>query len=742
MRYLPSTFVPLLLLLFAFQSPQDALRQHSEAAEAQRRAGNFVVAEREYRAVLAEGYGKLGKVYAAEKKYPQAITALESATLYRPDSQEVLIDLAIAYFDAEQYEKALEPLGKALSVNPQSAGARHMLGKSYFMLGEFGKSAAELQAALNITPNDSDIAYTLGLACLKQHRLAPAQQIYERMLRQLGDRPQLRIVFGRAYRETGFLSEAIEEFKRAIALDNHFPRAHYYLGLTYLLKEGSSGLTAAEQEFKVELDFHPEEFYANYYLGIIHLESRKWDLAAGLLEKAVLAQPTNPDPYFHLSQALLATRKYTEAIAALRKSIALNPSLGHNNYQVATAHYRLGQALLKTGQHEAAQQELQVAADLKSKSFKLDKEKNDLYLNAATQTEQKGKFPEMVSAEGVIAESNSPDARTTTELKSGEAYYSEVIATAHNEIGLLLADRGDFKAATEQFGLAARWNPQLQGLNFNWGLAAFKAEQYKEAISPLENELNARPTNAQAKQLLGLSYFMLENYAKTSELLADVIAAGSGNVGVYYTLALALIKEGKSEKADQVIQQMVAIGGNTPQLHILFGQAYDEQGLTGKALEELQLALKLDSKTPMVHYYSGLIYIKAGKFDEAAREFDSELALNPNDVTAKYHLAFVLLANQKIERGIKVMKEVIQLKPDYAEAHYELGKVLLQQGAVREAVEQLEIAARLKPVESYVHYQLGRAYLAAGRKAEGEGQLEISKQLKEKERSQTTPKAP
>jgi tetratricopeptide (TPR) repeat protein len=739
LRYQPSTFFPLLLLLFVFQSPQDALRQHSEAAEAQRRAGNFVLAEREYTAVLAEGYGKLGKVYSAEKKYQQAITALESATLYRPDSQEVLIDLAIAYFDAERYEKALEPLGKALSLNPQSAGAHHMLGKSYFMLGDFVKSAAELQTALKITPSDYDIAYTLGLAYLKQHQLAPTQQIFERMLRQLGDRPQLRVIFGRAYRETGFLAEAIEEFKKAVALDPHFPRAHYYLGLTYLLKDGASRLPDAEQEFKIELNSHPDEFFANYYLGIVYLMNRKWEPAISLLQKAVLIQPTNPDPYFHLGQAYQAIERYTEAIEALRKSIALNPSLNHNDYQVATAHYRLGQSLLKAGQNEAAQKELQLSAELKSKSLQRDKERNELYLNAANLHEQNSKFPEMVSAEGVIAESNSIDARAAKELKDGEIYYSKVIATTHNEIGLLRADRGDFKSATEQFALAAKWDSQLEGLNFNWGLAAFKAELYKEATGPLEKELSAHPANVQAKQLLGLSYFMLENYAKTSQLLAEVIAVKSSNVGVYYTLALSLIKEGKQERANQVIQQMVVLGGDTPQLHILLGQAYDEQGETAKALEELRLALSLDSRTPMVHYYSGLIYIKAGKFDEAAKEFENELVLNPGDVQAKYHLAFVLINQQKTGAGIKLMREVIQLKPDFADAYYELGKALLQQGEVADAVGNLEVAAKLAPDKSYVHYQLGRAYLAAGRKAEGENHLETSRLLKEKERRQTKP---
>jgi tetratricopeptide (TPR) repeat protein len=737
-RYLLS-FFPLLLLLSVFQSPQDSLRQHSEAADAQRRAGNLAAAEREYTAVLAEGYGKLGKVYSAEKKYQQAISVLESATLYRPDSQEALIDLAIAYFDAEQYEKALKPLGRALSNNPQSAGAHHMLGKTYFMLGDFARSTAELQTALKITPNDYDVAYTLGLAYLKQHQFAPAQQIYERMLKQFGDRAQLRIIFGRGYRETGFLAEAIEEFKKAVALEPNFPRAHYYLGLTYLLKDGAARLPDAEREFKIELNSHPDEYFANYYLGIVSLIDRKWDLAIPLLQKAVRIQPANSDPYFQLGQAYQGAEKYLEAIEAFKKSIALNPELSHNDYQVATAHYRLGQSLLKGGQREEADKELQLAAELKSKSLKLDKEKSELYLNAADLHERNSKFPEMVSSEGVVADSNVPDVRTSEELKNGAVYYSKVIARAHNEIGLLRADRADFRAATEQFALAARWDSQLQGLNFNWGLAAFKAELYKDATNPLEKELSANPGNLQAKQLLGLSYFMLENYAKTSELLSDVIVAKPFNVGVYYTLALSLIKEGKKDKADLVIQQMVAIGGDTPQLHILLAQAYEGQGETAKALEELQLALSLDSKTPMAHYYSGLVYVKTGKFAEAAKEFESELTLNPGNVQAKYNLGFVMLAQQNTVDGIKLLREVIQVKPDFADAHYELGKALLQKGDIKDAVADLELAAKLAPDKPHVHYQLGRAYLAAGRKTEGENHLEISRQLKEKERRQTNP---
>ena len=737
--YLRSTFLPLLLLLIVFQAPQDTLRQHYEAAEAHRRAGNLTAAEAEFQAILGEAYGKLGKIYSAQKAYRDATAALENAVLYRPDNQEVLVDLAIAYFDTGQYKKALEPLGRALARDPQSAGAHHMMGKTAFMLGDFATATSELETALKLAPKDYDITYTLGLAYLKQRKFAPAKQLYDRMLSELGDRPQLHIIFGRAYRETEFLPESIEEFRKAITLDPHFPRAHYYLGLTYLLKDGTARIKEAAEEFKVELKSNPNEFFANYYLGIVDIIEREWEPAISFLQKASRIQPNNPDPYFHLGQAYQAIEQHERAIEVLRKAIALNPYLGHNDNQVTTAHYRLGQSLIKLGRTEEGEKELKTASELKSKGFKRDQEKTAAYLSSASMQEQNAKFLELDSAAGIVAESEGPDKKTSEELKTRAAYYAQVVASAHNHIGLLRAERQDFRAAAEQFSLAAKWNPQLDGINFNRGLAAFKAELYKEAVPPLEDELKAHPNNIPAKKLLGQSYFMLENYAKASQVLAEIVATQTGDVGLYYMLSLSLAKQGKKAAADRVIQQMVMMGGNSPQLHILLGQAYYSQGETARALEELKTALTLDKGLRLAHYYSGLIYQKLGKLDEAVQEFEAELALHPGDIQTLYNLGFVLLSRQETERGLKLIREAIQLRPDFGDAHYELGKALLQKGETKEAIEHLEMAVKLDPNKPHVHYQLGRAYLAAGRKADGETQLELSRSLKEKERNQTNP---
>jgi tetratricopeptide (TPR) repeat protein len=730
--YSRSTFLALLLLLVPFQKPGDSFQRHYENAEAQHRAGNLAAAQAEYAIILAEAYHKLSAVYSAQANPKQAIVALESATTYAPYSQEVLIDLAIAYFHNEDYKKALAPLNTVIVRDPKSTAAHHMLGKTHFMLGEFDKSTSELEFALSLAPKDYDVAYTLGLAYLKQRKLGPARELYDRMIEKLGDRPQLRVLIGRAYRETGYLTEAIDEFKKAITLDARFPRVHYYLGLTYLLRDGVSRLGDAVAEFKIELAAHPEEFFANYYLGIASTVDRNWAVAIPFLRKASEIQPNNADPYYFLGQAYLGLEKYEEAIEVLRKSISLNPYLQHNDYQVTNAHFRLGQTLLKVGKTEEGQKELKIAADLKSKAFKRDEAKVEAFTNA----DDRNKFPELVLPEGVIGESSPVDEKAKQELKSSETYYTKVIGSAHNNVGLLWAERKDFRAASEQFRLAARWDPQLKGINFNWGLACYKAELFQEAISPLEKELQDQPTNFSAKQLLGLSYFMTDNYLQASALLTEVVANKPNEAALYYPLALSLIKQGKKEEANQVIQQMLTMGGSSPQLHILLSQASYDQGDSAKALEELRTALALDDKVRLAHYYTGVIYLKLGRFEEAKKEFGAELALNPNDVQAKYHLGYVLLANQEIEPGLKLMREVIQIKPDFADAHYEMGKALLQKGDVKAAVERLEIAAKLDPQKSHVHYQLGRAYLAAGRKTEGDKELGISRELKEKERGQ------
>jgi pentatricopeptide repeat protein len=732
-----ATVIPCLLFLFVCQTPQETIRKHYETAEAQRVAGNLAAAEAEYIEILGEGYEQLGKMYLALDEHRRAITVLEAAAAYRPNSPAVLIDLAIAYYGAQQYAKVLAPANKALAIDGDNPGAHQMLGKAFFMLGDLEKSIAELKTAAKLSPNDLDVAYTLGIAYLRNRQTAEAKQLYESMIKEFGERPQLHVVIGRAYRQSGLLPEAAAEFKKAIALDPRLPRAHYYLGITYLLDEGQTKLDEALAEFQIEVAANPDEFFANYYLGVVYIFQRKWDLAVTFLQKASTIQPNNPDPYFQLGQAYQELNKHAQAIEVLKKAIALNPDLGHNKGQVTTAHHRLGQSLIKIGQTAAGQRELQISSDLKAQAFKLEQEvqKGAPDMSTAKLADQGQDSLDLASGSSAVSLSNELG-DSKPQLQSSEAYYQKVVATAHNNVGLLRGERQEFRAAAEQFALAARWDPQQDGVNYNLGLAYYKSGSYKQATAPLETEVNAHPANRPATLLLGMSWFNVGNYARASELLAGVLEPQSSNIDIYYALASALVKQGKMDVADRVIEQMKTISGDSAQLHLLLGEEYYAKGNIAGALEELAEVGTSNSHTLLVHRYAGLLYLQLNKRGEAMREFDRELALSPSDVQAKYYLADVLLAGKDVERGLKLIREVIQDWPQYADARFVLGKALLQRGERAAGIDNLENAVKLDPEKPEFHYQLGQAYVSAGRQAEGRSQIEIAKQLS-KTRDQT-----
>ncbi len=733
-----SNIISCFLFLLVYQSPQDTIRQHYRLAEAARHAGNLDAAESEYAAILGEGYERLGRIYSARSDYQLAVPVLEAAQKYRPNSPAVLVDLAIAYFGAQQYERAIVPASKAIAIAPDSAGAHQMLGKTYFMLGEMGKSITELEAAAKLAPGDIDVVYTLGIAYLRNRQPDAAKQLYNSLIKLFGDKPQLHVIIGRAYRQSGLLTDAAQEFKKAIALDPSFPRAHYYLGITYLLDEGQSKTSEALEEFKIEVAANPDEFFANYYLGVVYNFQRQWEPAIAFLQKASTIQPNNPDPYFQLSQAHQELNNHERALEVLRKAIALNPNLAHNKGQVTTAHHRLAQSLLKTGQTEAGLKELQIASDLKAQAFRLEQEiQTGAPGMGGPRLFDSGKdLLELGSVDHSSVLVKDSDESAKQEMQSSEAYYKKIIGTAHNNVGLLRGERQDFLAAAEQFALAAKWEPQQKGLDYNLGLAYYKSQSYKQAALPLENELKIHPGNRPAAVLLGMTLFRLGNYARASELLSGVVDQQSTDISIYYALGSSLIKQRKTDEADRVIGKIRTIAGDAPQLHLLLAEKYDASGVSTRALAELSEVATSESNTPLVHYNAGLLYLKLGKRDEAMKEFERELVLNPNDPEARFVLGDMLLAGKNVERGLALMREVIQARPEHAGARYALGKALLQKGDTAGAIDNLERASKLEPERPELHYQLGQAYIAGGRKTEGKREIDLSKQLRS--RSQTT----
>jgi tetratricopeptide (TPR) repeat protein len=615
-----------LLPPLSFNSPQDAtVGQRYEAAQELARAGKLAEAEIELKAILAAEYRALTKIYGALMNREQALEAAAAATNYQSTNSDLLIELAMAYLEAAQFDKALDPLLRAARLQPNNADVHRTLGKTYFALGDYEKSARALEVAVKLAPKDFNSSFTLAITYLQQRQFAAARRVFDSMIAEFGEHPQIHIAIGRAFREAGRLPEAIEEFKRAIALNSQFPGAHYNLGLAYLWNEGASAVASAEEEFKIELVTNPNDFFSNYYLGITCIFQRKWELAIDFLRTASRIQPNNADPYFQLGQAYQELQKHDQAIDVLKKAIDLNPDLAHNKFQVTTAHYRLAMSLLQTGQTEAGRKELQVASELKARAFEITQSlsSGQSTMGASRLPDENDQKPQTRSLPGATETRNPLDQKTRSELEANEAQLTKILSALHNSLGLVQAGRQNLAGAAVEFRLAKRWNPQQVGLDYNLGLAYFRAELYREALAPLESEIKANPTNIQARWLLGLSYFNTREYSRAAVLLHDVLSSGSTNVELWYALASSLIKEQKIDAAENVIERMTALTGTTPRLHVLQGQLHYARGNIEGAIASLEIAVKLEPENADFHYELSRAYIAAGRREEGKREKDT-----------------------------------------------------------------------------------------------------------------------
>jgi tetratricopeptide (TPR) repeat protein len=723
----------------AQQSPPtaDPLNQHYSAAQTFQLGGDFERAEAEYHQVLALALQRMGDLLAAEQNdSEEAVRVLQEAVAAEPAYAEARIDLALVYFRAGRLEKASAEAAEVVKADPRNVRALQVLGNVEFAQGNFASAEEHLHAALGIHL-DFGTAYSLALAYLSQHKLAETKFLFDEILNDMGSTPELHVLLGRAYRETGYLDEAIREFKKAIELDPRYPRVHYYLALAYLAQGEKERFPTARPLFEQELAINPKEFFSTFFLGVIHLEDRDFPVAQDYLKKAVQLQPENPDPLLYLGQVYFETNHPELAIETLRKSIDLTTDPSHNHYQVSKAHTMIGQILVKMGRQEEAEAELKRSQELRAQAFQSDKERQD-----AQEGGQHELLPELQNGQEKPAFlENGPQIDAAERAKAQElrATLAEILGNAYNNLGVIQARREQYAPAAEYFRQAAHWKPDLPGLDRNWGLASFRAQQFEEATGPLASQVVGHPDDAKARSALGTSYFMTDKFAKAVEVFQPLLADLPDDPGVLYALGVSLVRTGDSATAAGVFRRMIEKNPNVAEIHVLLGQADADQNQYTSAVAEFSRALGLDSKIEGAHFGWGIILLHQGKVDEAVREFRAELEAHPGDAKAKYHLAYGLLMQQQKDQAFTLLSEVVRDKPDYADAQYQLGKLLLERGDVKAAIEKLETAVRLDPTKDYSYFQLSTAYRRDGRLTDAQHVLEAYQKLKDKERGTEHP---
>jgi Flp pilus assembly protein TadD len=209
------------------------------------------------------------------------------------------------------------------------------------------------------------------------------------------------------------------------------------------------------------------------------------------------------------------------------------------------------------------------------------------------------------------------------------------IADSYNNLGAIAATNNDYSGAVTYFKRAAVWNPSLEGLDYNWGRAAFAGSQFADAIMPLSRYLKVHPDDTGARSVLAFSQFRIGNYHGCVETLQSVIGKSDLAPQVEYAYAQSMIKTGQVGPGTERLQAMERLHPEIPDVHRALGEALDSQGEKQRALEELHTAIQLSPNDPDSHYDLGKMELENKNTVVAISELEAAVRLSPNN--DKFH---------------------------------------------------------------------------------------------------------
>jgi tetratricopeptide (TPR) repeat protein len=614
-----------------------SLRQHLNEAQELQRTGKPSEAAEQYRAFLADALGELAMGYGLMRDYAQAAPLFDEALTLEPDSPSLLLDYArtaLVLGDLGHARTlATEFIQKYPGDREKLAQAHQVLGRTLLKLNRNQDARKELEAAVALDPTFPN-GYDLAVACLDQDDEKCAVQIFGEMEKSFGDKPEIHMAFGRAYGDSDFQPRAITEFRRAIEEDPRLPGAHYLLAAVLLATgDDESHVEGAETELNRELVISPRDSMTYAALGKIAATRNNYPEAETYLKKAILLGPQDPDAYLYLGQVYFATNRSAEAEAALRQCIRLTTDVSRNRYQVQKAHFLLGRIMMQKGQQDEAHAEMAISRELANKTLAQDKSKLEGLMDTSGSQEAQVPATEVEAARPLGSPAADPLEQHRIEVLREQLRLP--VADSYNNLGAIAATNSDYSDAVTYFKRAAVWNPSLEGLDYNWGRAAFAGSQFADAIMPLSRYVNSHPDDVGARSVLAISQFMTGNYPGCIEALQSAIGKADLTPQAEYVYAESMIKTGRMTSGAQRLEGLEKLHPEIPDVHRALGEALGQQGDKQRALEELRTAIQLSPQDADSHYDLGKMELESGDTTAAIPELEAAARLLPN--SEKFH---------------------------------------------------------------------------------------------------------
>ena len=585
------------------------LSQRLAAAMDARNSGNPAAIGKASEQVLALALAEMAKLRLGQKAYGEAISLCEEALLFE-DVPETRMEIALASLYAKEFSEASKQASAVTEMDPQNALAWKIRGEALLESQEYAGASEAFGRALGLN-QDVESLYALGVAQLRTDKKQKAEETFSQFLKRVGDSGGARVLVGRAYLGQELTQEAAGEFQKALLLNPATPNAHYFWAIALLQGNGWNPNAEVYAHLRAELQRNPRHFEANYMLGSLASTARNDSESDRYLHLAAEIKPLVPETWVLLGLNAQRRKSDQAAIAYFRRAIETSKDLDpKEHFELRKAYFGLGRLLIASGKAQQGEEMLRKAKELQVQMLAENRRKfagtkdegagmgrDAPYVPESGPRVYESLFSTKISAKpgGPTAKSQGPAHPRSDPEGKEEKYLAGVLGASFNDLATSEALEQKYPQAFGHYGEAARWSPQIPGLQRNLGLAAYFAGKPEEAIRLLPRAIAQVPDDAQARGVLGLSYFASGRFAETVNTLKPMADGAIHDPELRFAWAKSLAETGAGTQALEALRGLEPEDAALSAEQLLhFGQLYRQLGQTERAGEFFQRLLRLE----------------------------------------------------------------------------------------------------------------------------------------------------
>lgn len=593
-----------------------------------------------YNFAMGHLYTELSNMYGNRREFiDQAIDYYQKAMKTDPDASFLNGELSELYMRAGRVSEAVTEAERRIAQDPTDLDARRILGRIYTRL------IGDPNATGGGNMRGDGVNETMLRKAIEQHEYIAK-----------GDPSDLdsQLLLGRLYRLDRRNVDAEDAFKKVLERDPDNELAMKELALVYT----SLGDTNRAIEMLTAVNSKNPSAKTLVELATAYEQTRAFDKAAEVYERAVSADPDNLDLLKRYAQVLLMADQMDKARTVLEQIAQKSPS-------EVEAFLRLSQIYHRQGDFTKAR-----AANNHAKTLAPDN--LEILYNEVNLLADEGKTDEAIAQVKSMI-STTEQARYTDQERSTQA--------------VLL----------ERLGLLER-----------------NAERYTDAVATFRRLAELNPDTAgRAMAQVVETYRMAKDFQKAEAEANAAYAKYPDDRGVMVVRASLLTDMGKGEAAIKDMQSYVDAHPEHDNF-VTLAQIYEKAGRfkdMAAALDRAEQSAENDQDRENVIFLRGAMFERQKNFDAAEAEFRKVLGKNADNAAALNYLGYMLAdRNVRLEEAFQLIKKAVDLDPTNAAYLDSLGWVYYRLGKLSEAELALKQALQRYSNDPTIHDHLGDVY--------------------------------